>query len=580
METKFEAKVTGISAVLGAASWTILIFLRRSDFFETELISKILLLGALVIVPLGLRLVATPDRKGNHHLPFQLAVITQPVGAVAVVASFFFEAGLVAGCLAAIWLIVTGFIALFGLWRLLPRGFRPAEEVSIDAGLLYLPIGGMWLVLSRLGIQAFGFGDTMVLLTAVHFHFAGFAAPILTGLAGRKLEHGIGRRLILVAVIGIIAGTPLVAVGITASPIVALSGAAIISSGLVVLAVVNVVWVVRSLPSLPAQVLLVLSSVSSLPAMILASAYAYSIVVRRLIIDIPHMAMSHGLLNSFGFALCGLIAWTIVRPKSRASLPGMPFSRFSAGRFAGADYFERTGAVSQTKPRALGLVDDFSVYRRADFDTESVPAAVRAFYEKTFRYRMIVKPNWQKGFRVGGRFAHWIGDKLGQMRLPIVAEDSEDRVESKLLALDDEKDGRTGVRAWVRTYEGTVNAMYVAAYATHSLNGTTYMNIAFPYLFGNVSSILHLSTPPGRPGAIALSTLPGSRPGGDQGVYFANKLIPIRLPINEVITVWQAVSQPLHNQDEKDFDLEAKHEMWFCGIKFLELEYFISQNTA
>ena len=44
--------------------------------------------------------------------------------------------------------------------------------------------------------------------------------------------------------------------------------------------------------------------------MVLACLYAYSIVTHTLIIDIPHMAMTHGLLNSFGFA-------------SRASLPGL-----------------------------------------------------------------------------------------------------------------------------------------------------------------------------------------------------------------------------------------------------------------
>jgi hypothetical protein len=64
------------------------------------------------------------------------------------------------------------------------------------------------------------------------------------------------------------------------------------------------------LNSKAAQLLLVVSSLSSLVAMVLASLYAYSIVTQTLIINIPQMAMTHGLLNSFGFSLCGLLAWT------------------------------------------------------------------------------------------------------------------------------------------------------------------------------------------------------------------------------------------------------------------------------
>jgi hypothetical protein len=31
-----------------------------------------------------------------------------------------------------------------------------------------------------------------------------------------------------------------------------------------------------------------------------------------LILRIPTMAMTHGLLNAFGFATCSLLAWTII----------------------------------------------------------------------------------------------------------------------------------------------------------------------------------------------------------------------------------------------------------------------------
>ena len=569
-------KFAKTSSLIGLIAWAIAFLVRSSPSPELNLINEILLMAILVIVPLGLSLVATPYRNGPHGSPYKLAVFVQPLGAIAAVASVYLEPGIPAAVLASVWFVVTALIASFGLWRLLPRGFQPVEEVSIDAGLLYLSVGGVWFIMARLGSQPLGFGDTIVLLTVVHFHFAGFAAPILAGLTGRSIaRRGFARKLFQIAVAFIILGIPLVAAGITVSPLLALIGAAILSTGLVLLAGVVFARVLAVQRSIPAQILLAVSSISSVLAMSLASVYAYSIVAKKLIIGIPEMAITHGVMNAVGFALSGLLAWSIIEPRSHAALPGVPFSRLSAGRFAGSNYFQRVGAVSLSKPQARGLVDDFCVYRRADFDPGSVHPSVRSFYEKTFSYRLILRPSWRLGFRLGGRVANWIGKILGQMRLPVSAERLEDRIESKLFSLDDSMDGRTGVRAWVRTYEGTDKAMYVAAYATHTQSGNTYMNIAFPLLGGNVSSILHIAPLSEPHGGISLSTWPSAYAGGDQGVYFANRVIPIRLPMNEIIEVWAVEKVNGSGRDATQPTIKATHRIWLCGIKFLELAYDI-----
>ncbi len=137
-------KLAQTSAIAGAIAWAIILFIRTSSSYETELIDKILLLGVLVIVPLGLSLVAMSDESGRHVLPYRLALIAQPFGAAAAVASFFLKQGRPAALLAVLWLIVTVLIALFGLWRLLFRGVLTANELCIGAGLIYLPVGGMW----------------------------------------------------------------------------------------------------------------------------------------------------------------------------------------------------------------------------------------------------------------------------------------------------------------------------------------------------------------------------------------------------------------------------------------------------
>lgn len=299
------------SAFFGALVWLLLQMVWLADSYETDLIERILLLGVLVIVPLGLPLVPLSSRLAPTA--YWLAVVLQPLGAAAVIASTFVPRGFVAALLASVWLIVTIAIAFLGLWRLRQNELRSTEEVSIDAALLYLPVGAVWLVMSRLGIQPLGFGDTIVLLTAVHFHYAGFAAPLLAGLAGRRLSTSQTlQSTFRFAVIGIIAGTPLVAAGLTFSPLVGLVGSLVISIGLILLAILVSFSILPSLRSSIAQVFLLISSLSSVPAMLLATVYAYSLATNTLIVDIPQMAMTHGVLNAFGFALCGLLGWSIL----------------------------------------------------------------------------------------------------------------------------------------------------------------------------------------------------------------------------------------------------------------------------
>jgi len=42
-----------------------------------------------------------------------------------------------------------------------------------------LAVGGAWLVASRLGMRPMGIQEPIVLLTAVHFHYAGFATATI-----------------------------------------------------------------------------------------------------------------------------------------------------------------------------------------------------------------------------------------------------------------------------------------------------------------------------------------------------------------------------------------------------------------
>jgi hypothetical protein len=291
------------------------------------------LLAVLVCTPLALALAATAGLAGRHGWAYLVARRLQPGAALLVVASYLLPSGLPAAILATPWLAFTGLIALFGLGRLLSRGVESAAAACIDAGLLYLPVGGGWLVLSRLGANPLDFGDTIVLLTAVHFHYAGFIGPILAGLAGRALSPAqhVARWAFRLVAGGVIAGPPLLAAGITLSPALETVAAVLLAGSLVGLAAITALAVVPRLRSRPARGLLLMSAAASAGAMLLAMAYGLGALSGVRLLSIPQMVQVHGWANALGFALCGLLAWTLaVRP--RDAEPATAQAPVAAGR--------------------------------------------------------------------------------------------------------------------------------------------------------------------------------------------------------------------------------------------------------
>lgn len=306
---KSPATFARISAAAGLVVWLLLLLTDTSVLQETEVIHKIVFFAMLVVVPLGLSLVAAREQQSGSL--YRLLMLAQPVAALPAIASFYLSTGPLAAAFSLVWLIFAGVVALYGLFRFKARGLHPVEELSIDAGLLYLPVGGAWLVVYRLGIQPFDYGETIILLTVVHFHFAGFAAPIIAGMSGRVLasrKHP--QAMFRSSVFAIVASMPLVAAGITFSPWIGLVGTLLLSTGLVMLAALTIGWVTPSLALLSSRLLLIFAALCSCTAMVLACLYAYSLPMKILIIDIPTMALTHGILNAFGFVGCSLLAWT------------------------------------------------------------------------------------------------------------------------------------------------------------------------------------------------------------------------------------------------------------------------------
>ena len=266
-------------------------------------IELLFLLAPLVVVPLARRLIAA---AGEATAALSAARRLQPPAAACVVASFLLpHRGWAAAGLALPWLVLTALVAWQGALRLWTRA-RDAAEIATAAGCAMLPVGGGWLVLSRLGVHPLGFEEPIPLLTAVHFHYAAFAALVLVGRAGREAGGG---RVYPSIVAGAIAGPPLLAAGITLSPLLEVVAASLVVAALSGLAVLTLARIVPRHRG-PDGVLLAVSSLSILAGMGLALAYAIGEFTGIGIISLGRMARIHGPLNGLGFALCGLLGWT------------------------------------------------------------------------------------------------------------------------------------------------------------------------------------------------------------------------------------------------------------------------------
>ncbi len=255
--------------------------------------------ASVVIVPLGLA-----EAAGRYTGPVTQLLDTLanygPLLGLFTLASYTVEAGPQAALLALPWMAFTCVVGATGVARLLSRRTLRDPGVSVDCGLVFLVVGGAWLVLSRGGVAPMGFSPAIVELTAVHFHYAGFALPIVAGVVALRLEAA---AYIPLAVVG---GVPLTAVGITLGGVTEWIAATVMAlAGLCAAALT--LRLARRLTPAPGALLAVAAGALTV-GMLLAIGWAWSLRFGWSYLDLDAMVSTHGFLNGFGFCLLGLIA--------------------------------------------------------------------------------------------------------------------------------------------------------------------------------------------------------------------------------------------------------------------------------
>lgn len=302
------------TAAVGAAAWTIVALAAATGAVDLTLIDVLLALAPLVVVPVGL-VVAGPSGR-------EPARLVRLAAAALVVPSLLTDARLTAGALALPWLAVAVHQFVVGAVRWLDApDFSPAALARL-ASPLYLTVAAAWLVASRLRLEPVGIGEPIVELTAVHFHYAGFAAALLAARTHEVAAH-LTPRWATAGTLLTIASPPLVAVGFTTGAAPAqVGGALLLSIGVWIVAGLTLAVVIPRTAGAATRALLGLSALAVAAPMVLAVFWAAGQHYDIPALDVPAMARIHGTVNAFGFTLAGLLGWLLRDLRSHATPPG------------------------------------------------------------------------------------------------------------------------------------------------------------------------------------------------------------------------------------------------------------------
>jgi hypothetical protein len=263
----------------------------------TQLPVRILLLAPLVILP---RLVTLlPERRPIAR------VAPWVVGAAAVplLGAFALPAGPVAGALAVPWLVIGvlagASAAAHGLGQV-PSILAPRRivDLGIDVALAFWAVAAGFIVVDRLGV-ATPFPPVIVLLTAVHFHFAGVGLLSIAALLAATHPW------IRASVLGLVIGIPVTALGfVVATPAIGAAGALLVgSSGLGV-----ALALLRGARPGPGRWAGRIAGACLLVGMPMGIAWAFAVLTGVAFVDLEVMIRTHGALNALA-VLTVVTAW-------------------------------------------------------------------------------------------------------------------------------------------------------------------------------------------------------------------------------------------------------------------------------
>ncbi|MCH4566818.1 YndJ family protein [Bacillus sp. ES1-5] len=533
--------------IVGLACYIIFLICEWSNINPVE---AIILLSILLCIPMSFCIIDKKTRNGSYVSFYKLVSLLYPIAAISAMLAFvtnhyFF---------ALLWFVYTGIVALFGISRLLERGWKPLEETAIDSAFMYLFLGGFWFFASVAKLSIMHFSSDIVLLTAAHFHYSAFLLPLSAGLIGRKREK---RSKIYDAIMFIIVISPMtVAIGITYSRVfeffaVFLYLCAIYGYGIYV-------WRTK-FNAISAKVLLVISSSTLMVTIMFSLIYSYGNLKHVMTITISQMVWIHGVVNGIGVALPAFVGWMIEKSAPNYKYYGKPLSSLRGNTTVGEAFLHNRNLIDSKEYK--GLVDKMNEFHSDAFDVNKIPLSIIRFYENTKEYELQSHIKWARWFRPVAFCYEKMSQRVGQIHLGMGGK--WETMHGSIIGIIDEKDGRENVRAWLRKNEAE-ESIFVALYSKHTHENETYMNIALPLPYSNMTGVLKLCN---KSNDLIITSKLRESGKGDEGIYLHTRFFTIRLPLAETFIIKECTDQLL----------EANHRMWIFGVKFLEIDYEIKK---
>jgi len=302
-------------AAFGGLTWLVLLLGNVLITFRLSIFDMSFLLAPWVVVPLTLSLVpATNASQSANACRSTVRYLLLPGAALGTI-SFFLREGRIAGAFTWLWLVVAAALAVDGLDRIIRTRLQSFHEFCFGVGEGYALVGALWLLASRLGMQPVGFHEPIVLLTAVHFHYAGLMGAVLAGLAASEDDGARASLALRAALSCAVLGPGLLGLAFLAGPKLKLAAVGLMMIGECGIAVGTFRVGLRGMTETGGRLLLV-GSASVIAGMALAAVWAVGEYPLHAFVNLAQMARYHGVLNSMGFGLCSLVGWTFLRRKA------------------------------------------------------------------------------------------------------------------------------------------------------------------------------------------------------------------------------------------------------------------------
>ena len=269
---------------------------------EKDWVELLVLLGAMVFVPMAMRQSGALNTKTEH-----LAVI---LATWALLLAYLQEPGMLAALLALPWVLVSIWLLGNAFQKQLLSTMTLADKVQF-AAYLYFPIGPLAAFSDRLDWAPLGFSPIIILLTAAHFHYAGFLLPwVLSNLLRQREPSRWQRWVAWVVLLGI----PAVAVGITSAqfgvdPWLETFAATLMALGGLGVAVWHAGLALESGQSWSQRLAKLGLFLCLGTGMTLAVLYGWRNYFPLPFLSIPWMYALHGTMNTLGVGLFGLLIY-------------------------------------------------------------------------------------------------------------------------------------------------------------------------------------------------------------------------------------------------------------------------------